>query len=80
MKKILFISLSFLILTSCTDSNLQSKSTTITFGTNGIPRSIEEYTIDGCQYIGWLHGNYSDWCTHKGNCNNPIHKLQKDTL
>jgi hypothetical protein len=38
-------------------------------------------TIDGCQYlevsslIGANNGYYS--ITHKGNCNNPIHRLDK---
>jgi len=35
---------------------------------------ITEYTIDGCQYLGHLGGDArSNYLTHKGNCNNPIH-------
>ena len=28
--------------------------------------------VDGCEYLYLPSGNAS-WCTHKGNCNNPIH-------
>jgi len=80
MKKLLFIFLSALVLVSCTESNLKSTPTSVIYARNGTGLTIEEYTIDGCQYIGYLHGSNCDWCTHKGNCNNPIHKLQKDTL
>jgi hypothetical protein len=34
---------------------------------------INEYTFDGCQYIGRISGDASSF-THKGNCNNPIHR------
>ena len=36
--------------------------------------SINEYEIDGCQYIGRIGGNrQANYLTHKGNCTNPIH-------
>ena len=31
------------------------------------------YTLDGCEYVKFGHGNFS-WGSHKGNCANPIHK------
>lgn len=34
--------------------------------------SIHETTIDGCQY--YVIWDESRSLTHKGNCNNPIHK------
>ena len=40
------------------------------------------YTLDGCEYVKFGHGNFS-WGSHKGNCSNPIHKGQSydvDTL
>jgi hypothetical protein len=40
------------------------------------------YTLDGCEYVKFGHGNFS-WGSHKGNCSNPIHKEQSsgvDTL
>ena len=38
---------------------------------------ITEYTIDGCQYLGDLVGDSrSNYLTHKGNCNNPIHEIR----
>lgn len=37
---------------------------------------LDTYTcvvmIDSCEYIYYPAGN-AGWCTHKGNCNNPIH-------
>lgn len=33
------------------------------------------YTLDGCEYIVVGYGNHQ-WGTHKGDCNNPIHKRQ----
>jgi len=33
------------------------------------------YTLDGCEYVRFGHGNFS-WGSHKGNCSNPIHKGQ----
>jgi len=40
------------------------------------------YTLDGCEYVRFEHGNLS-WGSHKGNCSNPIHKgasSEVDTL
>lgn len=40
------------------------------------------YTLDGCEYVKFGHGNFS-WGSHKGNCSNSIHKGQSydvDTL
>jgi hypothetical protein len=34
--------------------------------------SVVVIIIDGCQYLYYPSG-YATWCTHKGNCNNPIH-------
>ena len=31
------------------------------------------YTLDGCEYVKFGHGNFS-WGSHKGNCSNSIHK------
>lgn len=44
---------------------------------NTYVKTIHEYTIDGCQYIGDIANSDSrrDYLTHKGNCTNPIHKL-----
>jgi hypothetical protein len=39
--------------------------------------TITEYTIDGCQYIGYLDGYQGNYITHKGNCNNSIHKTNQ---
>lgn len=39
--------------------------------------NITEYTIDGCQYLGYLSGDYRNcYLTHKGNCNNPTHTVR----
>ena len=36
---------------------------------------VTEYTYEGCEYIKVGYGK-SIWGSHKGNCNNPIHKGQ----
>ena len=33
---------------------------------NGV--DVYTYTIDSCEYVGWLKGTNGDWATHKGNC------------
>ena len=65
-----------LIFSSCTsdypDKHVEQKHYDL-----DLPNSqstITEYTIDGCQYIGFLGGDSrSNYLTHKGNCTNPIH-------
>lgn len=37
---------------------------------------MEEITYEECQYIGHFSGHQSNWGTHKGTCNNPIHDVQ----
>jgi len=32
--------------------------------------NITFYRLDGCEYISWFHG-----LTHKGDCDNPIHRI-----
>jgi hypothetical protein len=29
---------------------------------------VNIYTMDSCEYIGWIKGTKGDWATHKGNC------------
>ena len=36
---------------------------------------VVEYTYEGCEYIKVGYGK-SIWGSHKGNCDNPIHKGQ----
>jgi hypothetical protein len=37
--------------------------------------SVGEYKIDSCEYIGNLGNDHTAcWLSHKGNCQNPIHK------
>lgn len=36
---------------------------------------VTEYTYEGCEYIKVGYGK-SIWGSHKGNCDNPIHKGQ----
>lgn len=30
--------------------------------------NVYVYTLDSCEYVGWLKGTNGDWATHKGNC------------
>lgn len=77
MKKIIFILILGLTLTSCLESNIDRKVTKTTYGSGF---ELEEMTYDGCQYIGYFNGSNCDWGTHKGNCTNPIHKQSKVTI
>jgi hypothetical protein len=50
----------------CSCSNKESVSS-ITIKVNDF--SIETYTIDSCEYIGYISGyNHGNMITHKGNC------------
>ena len=69
MNKILL--LIAITLSSCAEPNVEASKTShiIRYGQN----PLDEIVIDSCQYL------YGDWgnatvLTHKGNCNNPIHK------
>ncbi len=72
MKKIFLFLLTGLMVISCEEPNIERKSTGIIYSNDG--DEVEEMVIDGCQYIGQFDGLNTDWGTHKGNCNNPIHK------
>lgn len=78
MKKIGLLLLLSVAIISCDDPNVTSKDTGVKYGVTGRP--LEELVIDGCQYIGQFDGSNTDWGTHKGNCNNPIHKQNKVTV
>ena len=71
MKKLLLTVLVLAGITSCSQQNVERKETTYNIGAHD-PLGL--IVVDGCQYL------YGDWgnatvLTHKGNCNNPIHKL-----
>ena len=74
MKK-LFIAVMLFTLASCYEPNVKNVRTGHYVGTFGRPIGI--ITIDKCQYL------FGDWgsasiLTHKGNCNNPIHKSKSE--
>lgn len=78
MKKIGLLLLLSIAIISCDDPNVSPKDTGVRYGLSGRP--IQELVIDGCQYIGQFNGANTDWGSHKGNCNNPIHKQNKVTV
>ncbi len=66
-----------LFLTSCGPSaaeleqmNAEQKLTMTSTGRK--PQILGITKIDGCEYF-LFQGYYADFCTHKGNCSNPIH-------
>jgi hypothetical protein len=71
----LFIALTLLTFTSCTDSNVETKATTIQVGSYSRP--IKIIVIDKCEYLWGDWGNETV-LTHKGNCSNPVHKLKSE--
>ena len=77
MRKTGLILLLGLTIISCSEPNVDRKYTGIRYGDGA---EVEEIVIDGCQYIGQFGGFNTDWGTHKGNCNNPIHKQTKVTV
>ena len=78
MRKLLLTLVIGLTIGSCETPNVDRKNTGIIYTDAGA--EVEEVVIDGCQYIGQFDGYYTDWGTHKGNCNNPIHKQNKVTV
>ena len=74
MKK-LFIALTLLTFTSCQDSNVETKATTIQVGSYIPP--IKIIVIDSCEYF-WGNWGHATVLTHKGNCSNPVHKLKSE--
>jgi hypothetical protein len=74
MKK-LFIAVMLLTLTSCYEPNVKRESTGYVIKAGSSP--IKIITVDRCQYLfgDWSHATV---LTHKGNCNNPIHKLKSE--
>lgn len=78
MRKLLLILVIGLTIVSCEEPNVERKNTGIIYSEEG--DEIQEIVIDGCQYIGRFGGYNRDWGTHKGNCNNPIHKQNKATV
>lgn len=72
MKRI-FIVVMILTLVSCDKTNVGKVSSNYILGEHP---PMEIVTINSCQYL------YGDWgnqtvFTHKGDCNNPIHKRQE---
>lgn len=49
---------------SCETKNVEIQETN--YSILGAP--IEQYSIDSCEYIGFIKGGNRDWATHKGNC------------
>lgn len=72
--KLLTTILLCIILISCETKNTTVNHTDITIS----GRNLKIYTIDKCEYIGNVYGGQGDFLTHKGNCNNPIHKYENN--
>ena len=78
MRKLLLTLVIGLTIGSCSEPNVERKNTGMIYSDKG--HQIQEIIIDGCQYIGQFDGYNTDWGSHKGNCNNPIHKQNKVTV
>lgn len=74
MKKHLFF---LLLLGACMVGCEEPPSTPVTKTVSIGDTNLNQYEIDGCEYIGYVYGGYGDFLTHKGNCHNPIHKQSK---
>lgn len=82
MKKLFIITITLLILNSCSSnlnkrpyddiypiiSKVQSNNETIV--------NIRLYIIDSCEYIGRVNNTFADYLTHKGNCKYCLQKTK----
>jgi hypothetical protein len=78
MKGLILVA-SIVMLTSCEnqESVKSASQTEYTLDFDTYQVDIQEYEIDGCQYLGRLSGDpRSSYLTHKGNCTNPIHAIR----
>lgn len=71
MKKILTAVLLIGMMSSCTERNVETVDTKYVIRDGMNPLRV--IIIDSCQYL-WGTDGHADVLTHKGNCNNPIHK------
>jgi len=75
MKKFLMSAMVLMVLASCQEPNVEPKPTKYIIGkVSG--REIQVYEFEGCEYF-YFEYDRSASLTHKGNCRNPIHKLQE---
>jgi hypothetical protein len=72
MKKLVILWV--LALFGCNESNVEKEKTGIYINTGN---QLEIVLIDGCQYFYGSFG-HAVVLTHKGNCNNIIHKLKSE--
>lgn len=75
MKKLLIATLLIGMIGGCTESNVKSNQTEYVIINTYKPLKI--VVIDSCQYLLGDYGS-ATVLTHKGNCNNPIHKGGND--
>lgn len=71
MKKILTAVLLIGMMSSCTKRNIENVNTEHVIYDGFNP--LEVVRIDSCQYLFAIGGSRVV-LTHKGNCNNPVHK------
>ena len=71
MNKILTAALLIGMMSSCTETNIDKVKTEYIIYDGFNP--IEVVIIDSCQYLFAIGGSRVV-LTHKGNCNNPVHK------
>lgn len=74
MKKLLLIITILFI--GCTEPTHHTKNSGIVIGSSIGGNTIEEVTIEGCQYFIYDGGDQFG-ITHKGNCKNPIHHYEE---
>jgi hypothetical protein len=73
MTAIVFIAVA---LTSCSNesSKKQEDPGVLSKDTENYYNQVKEFTYEGCEYIKVGFGKCV-WGSHKGNCKNPIHKI-----
>lgn len=74
--KLIYLFYTFSLITfiiSCSVDSSRIEQDRIERGFGG---GIKILKIDGCEYI-WVKRGYGGGLTHKGNCDNPEHKIKK---
>ena len=78
MKRTLTLLISSMFIIGC--SERRESKVGINVGDNPININFQVIKMDGCEYVYYGMGTNYGLFTHKGNCNNPIHKVKTDTV
>lgn len=73
MKVLLIVFIACMVTIGCSEEKNPDRVNSETVE-HGFGRGVSIITVDSCQYV-WVARGYGAGLSHKGNCNNPIHKI-----